>query len=149
MKTEFSDLIGKEYPPFKVDVEKGRVGSFAKAIGAKDPVHFDEKEAKANGYRGIIAPLTFGYTIAMDAGQSFNALDEMNVDKTRAVHGEQGFTYHDDICVGDTISGQQEITDIYDKKDGALIFVETAIKLRNQFGKDVVDLHSVIVIRNG
>lgn len=149
MKTEFSDLIGKKYPPFMVDVEKGRVSFFSKTIGAKDPVHFDEMEAKAHGYRGIVAPLTFGYTIAMDAGQSFNVLDDMKIDKTRAVHGEQGFTYHGDICVGDTISGQQEITDIYDKKDGALTFVVTATRLRNQLGQAVVDLHSVIVIRNG
>lgn len=143
------EFIGKEYPKFSVLVEKGRIGQFAKSIGSADPIHFDENAAKQSGYRAITAPLTFGYTITMDAGQSFNVLADMGVEKTKAVHGEQGFTYLGDICAGDTITGQQKITDIYDKKNGALIFVVTEIMLRNQHGNDVANLHSVIVIRNG
>lgn len=143
------EFLGKKYPPFTVDVEKGRVAQFARAIGSDDPIHFDENAAKQAGYKGIVAPLTFAYTITLDAGQSFNVLEDMGIEKTKAVHGEQGFTYFSDICAGDVISGQQEITDIYDKKNGALIFVVTLTRLENQLGNHVVDLHSVIVVRNG
>ena len=132
-----------------MDVEKGRIAQFARSIGAENPIHFDVKAAKQEGYRDISAPLTFGYTITMDAGQSFNVLDDMAVDKSRAVHGEQGFTYFGDICAGDTISGQQTIADIYDKKDGALIFIVATTRLANQLGDHVADLRSVIVVRNG
>ncbi len=144
-----SKFIGKAYPPFSMEIEKGRIAQFARSIGTDDPIHFDSDAAKQAGYRDIPAPLTFGYTITMDAGQSFNVLDDMQVDKSRAVHGEQGFTYFGDICAGDTISGQQKITDIYDKKNGALIFIVTTTQLDNQLGDHVADLHSVIVVRNG
>ncbi len=144
-----NQFLGKEYPKFSVDVEKGRIAQFARSIGADDPVFFDETAAKHQGYRAIPAPPTFGYTITMDAGQSFNVLEDMGVEKSKAVHGEQGFTYFGDICAGDTITGRQKITDLYDKKNGALIFFVTETKLENQLGDHVVDLHSVIVIRNG
>lgn len=143
------EFLGREYPKFSVDVEKGRIAQFANSIGAGNSIYFDKSAAKQGGYRDIVAPPTFGYTITMDAGQSFNVLEDMRVDKARAVHGEQGFTYYSDICAGDTITGQQKITDVYDKKNGALIFVVTEIKLENQTGAHVADLHSVVVIRNG
>jgi acyl dehydratase len=141
-------FIGKKYEPFTVDVEKGRIAQFANAIGEDNPIYFDAEAAKKAGYRGITAPLTFPFTITMDAGQSFNVLEDMGIEKTKAVHGEQGFTYHGDICAGDTITGQQKITDIYDKKNGALWFIVTEIELTNQDNVHVADLHSVIVVRN-
>ncbi len=141
-------FLGKQYDPFTIDIEKGRIAQFAKSIGEESPIHFDIGAAKSAGYCSIPVPLTFAYGITMDAGQSFNVLEEMGVDKNKAVHGEQGFTYHKDICAGDTITGQQTIVDIYDKKNGALIFIVTETKLNNQNGEHVADLHSVIVVRN-
>ncbi len=142
-------FLGKTYAPFSVDIEKGRIAQFARAIGEDSPIYFNEKAAKAAGYRQIPAPLTFGFSITMDAGQSFNVLEDMGVEKAKAVHGEQGFDYMGDICAGDTITGQQKVIDIYDKKNGALIFLVTETKLSNQLGDQVADLHSVIVVRNG
>lgn len=143
-----SEIVGKIYDPFVVEVEKGRIACFARAIGAADPVHFNEEAAKAAGYRGIVAPPTLGFAIAMDANQSFMVLDELGVDKTRTVHGEQGFVYHGDICAGDVITGRQKISDAYDKKGGALSFIVTETRLDNQLGQHVCDLRSVIVVRN-
>lgn len=141
-------MIGKEYEPFSVEIEKGRIAQFARSIGEENPIYFDEDAAKNAGYRAIPVPLTFPYTITMDAGQSFNVLEDMAIDKTKAVHGEQGFTYHNAICAGDKITGQQKITDIYNKKNGALVFIVTEIKLVNQDDVHMADLHSVIVVRN-
>ncbi|MBZ0129196.1 MAG: MaoC family dehydratase N-terminal domain-containing protein [Rhodobacteraceae bacterium] len=143
------EFLGKTYPKFSVAVERGRIAQFARSIGTDDAVFFDEDAAKQQGYRAIPAPPTFAYSITMDAGQAFNVLEDMGVEKSKAMHGEQGFTYFADICAGDTITGQQKVTDIYDKKNGALIFFVTEMKLENQAGTHVADLHSVIVIRNG
>lgn len=144
-----SDIVGKIYDPFVLEVEKGRVAFFARSIGATDPIHFDETAAKAAGHRGIVAPPTFGFTLAMDANQSFMVLDELGIDKTRTVHGEQGFVYHSDICAGDIVTGRQKIAETYDKKGGALTFIVTETRLDNQLGQHVGDLRSVIVVRNG
>ena len=149
MTVSAQQLVGREYEAFSALVEKGRIGQFANAIGQTDSSHFDEEAAIKAGYRGIVAPLTFAYTITLDAGQSFNVLDDIGVEKTRAVHGEQGFTYHNEICAGDTISGQQKVVDVFEKKGGALTFIITDTRLENQLGEHVADLSSTIVVRNG
>lgn len=143
------DWIGKEYPAFSVEVEKGRIKAFAQAIGEANPIHSDLEAAKKAGFSSLVAPPTFAFTIAMDAGQSFNILADMGVSKTKSVHGEQHFTYHRPILAGDVISGRQKIVDMYDKKNGALIFIVADVPLTNQRGEAVCDLRSVIVVRNG
>ncbi len=145
----YDEFVGREYAPFEVAVEKGRLRFFAKAIGADDPVYTDEGAARAAGYADLPAPPTFAFSITMDAGQSFNVLEDMEIPLPKAVHGAQGFTYHKPIIAGDVISGQQKISKIYEKKGGALLFIETEIELSNQNGERVCDLHSTIVVRNG
>ena len=51
--------IGRTTKPQTVDVEKGRLRFFAKAIGETDPVYTDEAAAKAAGYKSLPAPPTF------------------------------------------------------------------------------------------
>jgi acyl dehydratase len=145
----YQDFIGKEYPPFSVDVEKGRLRLFSKAVGSDSPIYVDEAAAKAAGFRAIPAPPTFAYTVTMDAGQSFNVLEDMGVDLPKAVHGAQRFEYFAPICAGDTITGQQRVKNVYDKKGGALLFIETEIALQNQLGETVCRLDSTIIVRNG
>jgi acyl dehydratase len=142
-------IVGKVYAPFTVDVEKGRLRLFAKAIGESDPVYSDEAAARKAGYRSLPAPPTFGFTIAMDAEQPFLVLADLGVDKTRSMHGEQSFTYHGDICAGDVITGQQRVVEMYPKKGGALWFIVTETSLVNQDQRPVCDLRTTIVVRNG
>lgn len=146
---DFSAINGKSYPPFSVGIERGRVQAFARAIGASDPVHLDAAAARAAGYRDVVAPPTFSFTITLDAGQSFNVLEDMKVEKARSVHGGQWFAYHAPICAGDTVSGVQRITDIFTKKGGALVFINIETPLTNQNDEPVATLGSTIVVRNG
>lgn len=145
----FEEFIGKTYPPFAVEVENGRLRLFAKAVGATDPVYTDEAAAAAAGYAALPAPPTYAFSIAMDGGQSFNVLEDMGIPLTKVVHGHQGFDYHRPIVAGDVIGGRQTVRAVYDKKGGALMFIETEINLTNQRGEAVCDLHSTIVVRNG
>jgi len=145
----YDGFVGKTYPPFEIEVEKGRLRFFAKATGAADPIYVDEDAAKAAGYPGLPAPPTFAFSITMDAGQSFNVLEDMDIPVQKAVHGAQGFTYHRPIIAGDVISGAQKVTNVYEKKGGALLFIETLIALTNQNDEPVCDLASTIIVRNG
>jgi acyl dehydratase len=141
-------VIGKEYPPFTVEVEKRWVRSFAEAIGETNPVYFDESAARAAGYRSLPAPPTFPFALIMDRNQSFMILDELGIDKRRAMHGEQSFVYHADLCAGDVVTGRQRVVDVYDKKNGALEFLVTDIRLDNERGEHVCDLRTTVVVRN-
>lgn len=146
---DYTPFIGKEYPPFRVEVEKGRLRLFAKAVGLTDPTYSDEAAAHAAGYTSLPTPPTFPYSITMDAGQSFNVLEDLQIPLQKAVHGAQGFSYLRPICAGDTISGRQKITNIYEKRGGALLFIETETALSNQNDERVCTLRSTIVVRNG
>ena len=141
-------IIGKEYPAFTVEVEKRWLRSFAEALGETNPVYFDEAAARSAGYRSLPAPPTFPFAMIMDANQSFMILDELGIDKRRAMHGEQSFDYHADLCAGDVVTGRQKVVDIYDKKNGALEFLVTEIRLENQRGEHVCDLRTTVVVRN-
>jgi acyl dehydratase len=141
-------IIGKEYPPFTVEVEKRWVRSFAEAIGETSPIYFDESVARATGYRSLPAPPTFPFAMIMDGNQSFMILDELGIDKRRAMHGEQSFVYHADLCAGDVVTGRQRVVDVYDKKNGALEFLVTETRLENQRGEHVCDLRTTVVVRN-
>ena len=142
------NIVGKQYPPFTVEVEKRWVRSFAEAIGETGPIYFDESVAKAAGYRSLPAPPTFPFAMIMDANQSFMILDQLGIDKRRAMHGEQSFVYRADLCAGDVVTGRQRVVDVYDKKNGTLEFLVTETRLDNQRGEHVCDLRTTVVVRN-
>jgi acyl dehydratase len=141
-------IVGRQYPPFSVEVEKRWLRSFAQAIGLTDPVYVDEAAAHAAGYRSLPAAPTFAFAILMEAGQSFKLLEELGIDKRRAMHAEQSFTYQRNICAGDVLSGQQQVVDVYDKKGGALEFLVTRTRLANAAGEPVCELRTTVVVRN-
>ncbi len=141
-------IIGNEYPSFTVEIEKRWVRSFAEAIGETDRVYFDESVAKSRGFRSLPTPPTFPFALIMERNQSFMILDQLGIDKRRAMHGEQSFTYHADLCAGDVVTGRQQVVDIYDKKNGALEFLVSEVRLHNQRGEHVCDLRTTVVVRN-
>jgi acyl dehydratase len=141
--------IGYAPPPILWDVEKGRIAFFAKVIGLTDPIHTDDAAAKAAGYRGIVAPPTFIFGAPGDSGETMKLIETLEIDLGKVLHGEQRFDYHAPVCAGDTLRFESRVSDIYDKKGGALEFVVNGTKVTNQLGEHVADLHSVIVVRHG
>ena len=63
-------LIGFRFEPFTVEVEKGPMRLFAKAIGETDPVYHDEPTAKAAGHRSILAPPTYVFCLESIGGRT-------------------------------------------------------------------------------
>ncbi|MES3014295.1 MAG: MaoC family dehydratase N-terminal domain-containing protein [Pseudomonadota bacterium] len=141
--------IGYAPPPILWDVEKGRIAFFAKVIGLTDPIHTDDAAAKSAGYRGIVAPPTFIFGAPGDSGETMKLIETLEIDLGKVLHGEQRFDYHAPVCAGDTLRFESRVSDIYDKKGGALEFVVNGTKVTNQLGEHVADLHSVIVVRHG
>jgi acyl dehydratase len=72
----------------------------------------------------------------------------MGVDLARLLHGEQQFEYFADICAGDVITLQSTVTDIYDKKGGALEFAVEETTATNQNGELVAKTIQTLVMRN-
>jgi acyl dehydratase len=141
--------IGRNLTPVHASVEPGRLRYFFDTLGERNPVYRDAAAAKAAGYAAIPIPPTYLFCLEMmDAEKPFEFFELFNVDIGRVLHGEQHFTYHAPVVVGDTLTFNSQVTDVVDKKDGALTIVNVTTDVINQYGKRVAEAVRTIVIRN-
>ena len=140
--------IGHEWPPHTAVLEEGRLRLFAKATGEKEPVFTDAAAARAAGFPALPAPPTIAFCLDMDVPDPFAYLAEMGVSLPHVLHGEQRFTYHAPIHAGDSLTFRSRITDIYEKKGGALEFIVKDTRVENQHATLVAEMRAVVVVRN-
>ena len=141
-------FIGHAMPAFSATVEAGRLRFFAKATGQTDSVYSDEAAARAAGHPGLPVPPSFLFCLEMESPDPAALRNLLGMDYRSLLHGEQGFTYHAMAYAGDTLTFEQRIDDIYDKKGGALEFVVRKTRVTNQRDELVAELRCVTVIRN-
>jgi len=140
--------IGHELPASVLPIERTRLQFFAKAIGETDPVYTDAAAARDAGYPDLPAPPTFLFAAELDSGASDQLLTDLQIPLSKLLHGEQSFSYHHPACVGDTVTVRSTVSDIYDKKNGALEFVVKTSRATNQRDELVAELRTVIVCRH-
>jgi acyl dehydratase len=142
-------MIGRVTSHGTVEVEKGRLAFFAKAIGETDPVYVDSAAAHDAGHPALPVPPTFLMCLNSEVARPFNVLDTLKLDLARILHAEQAFDYHRMAYAGDTLSFETKVADVYDKKDGALHFVVSNTRVTNQNGEHVADVRGTLVERRG
>lgn len=141
-------FIGYEWPPFEILVERGQVVQFAHSLGETDPVYLDRQAAVAAGYRDIPALPTFPIALSQSQLSTiYQMLDMLSVNPAGILHGNQEYIFHDIVCVGDTLTGTKRLTDLYDRKNGELNFIETVIEYRNEAGQTVCEDRCTLVSR--
>lgn len=140
--------IGHELPVSVLPIERSRLQYFAKAIGETDPVYTDTTAARDAGYADLPVPPTFLFAAELDSGATDALLTDLQIPVAKLLHGEQSFSYGVAACVGDTVTVRSVITDIYDKKNGALEFVVKISRATNQRGEQVAELRTVLVVRH-
>jgi acyl dehydratase len=141
-------IIGHEFKAFSAVAEAGKVRLFCKAIGEEDPIYLDEAAAKKAGFSRIPTPPTFLQAITNDDPEKGGLLKLLNVDIGLILHGEQHYDYYAPVYVGDRITCQQKVVDLYDKKGGALWFVVSETSMKDQAGKLVAKATGITVVRN-
>jgi acyl dehydratase len=140
--------VGHELPASVLSIDRSRLKFFAKATGEVNPVYTDLEAAKAAGYPDIPAPPTFLFAAELDSGAAFRLLEDLQIPIAKLLHGEQNFTYHGSVCAGDTVTVRSTVSDIYDKKNGALEFVVKTSRAFNQNEELVAEMRSVLVCRH-
>jgi acyl dehydratase len=141
-------FIGKALPTFHATAEAGQLALFAKATGDTRREYFDEAAARDAGHPGLPLPPTFLFSLELTY-PSAGWREEMGIEGSRILHGEQSFTYHRLAYAGEKLKFESRIADIYDKKGGALSFVVRETRVSNTQGEHIADLRSVLVHRNG
>ena len=140
--------IGHELPASVLPIERSRLKFFAKAIGETDPVYTDTAAARDAGYPDLPAPPTFLFAAELDSHAVFRLVEDLQIPIAKLLHGEQSFNYHRAACVGDTVTVRSTVSDIYDKKNGALEFVVKTSRATNQRDELIAEMRSVLVCRN-
>jgi len=140
--------IGHEFPAFSVEIEKGRLRMFAKAIAETDPVYSDESAAKAAGYPSLPMPPTFPFVLGREIADPVDVLTLLEVDVANVLHGEQEFSYHRMAFAGDVLTGRKRIVDIHDKKNGALEFIVLETRFTDNEEQLVCESRQNIIVKN-
>lgn len=132
--------------PFSVEVERGRLRTFARATGQDDPVYSDVAAAQAAGYPSLPVPPTFLFCLEMEAPNPMEVYERLGIDYAQVLHGEQHFLYHRVAFAGETLHFAPRITDQYPKKGGSLEFVVRETRVEGHDGTAVADLRCVLVV---
>jgi acyl dehydratase len=134
------DLIGKEFPPFEIPVERGKIREFAVAIGDENPIYTDPDYAAKAGFKGIIAPPTFT-AIKSFYRSAANISELAGLDPHFRLHGEEEYEYLQPIVAGDVLTCRSKITQAYEKpgkRGGKMTFIVVEFTFYNQRGEKAV-----------
>lgn len=129
--------LGYTFPSFQVLINGERLRQFAEAIG--------ETNASLDH---AVAPPTFLKCIEGEHNSSRAILDALDVDLRRVLHAEQEFDYFAPIRAGDCITVVRRVSDIYEKRGGALEFIVIESEFRTAAGSIAARSRQVVLVRN-
>ena len=135
-------------------VERSEVRRFAQAIMDPDPIYYDDVAARRRGFPCVVAPPLFplyAFRFPPDAhdalaeaaeqaefhGGAFLprlGLPDIPVPQTGLLNGGNEIEFYRYARVGDRLTAECELTDIYEKRgrSGDLVFVEMAMTFLDQ-----------------
>ena len=122
------DFAGRSFPPSEpYEVSRVKIAEFAQAIGDLSPLCRDQAAAQAAGYPDVIAPPTFAIVITMASSGHAMADEELGLDYSMVVHGEQRFEHARPLHAGDVVVAQTTITDITPRRTMTMLTTRTDI----------------------
>ena len=139
-------VVGREYPPFAVTLERGKIKEFARAIGDLNPFYLDDDVGRASEWGDVIAPPTFAATFR---GDGTALLADLGVDISRVLHGEQEFEIFRQLQPGETYLCRSKVVDLYEKagRSGPMAFVVRETAVTDRSNEIVATLRAVTVVR--
>ncbi len=141
------DYVGHVLPPTAITVEAGQLRLFNKAVGEDRSIYVDEEAAKAAGFRSLPAPPTFATCLDSLAPETGPSFEDLGIDYRYLLHGGESFEYFAPMCAGDVITIETTVTNMYEKKGGALEFAEFETTFTNQLGELVQKRQRTLVMR--
>ena len=142
-------LIGKEYPPYAVTVERGKIKEFARALGDANPLYLDDRVGAASEWGDLIAPPTFSVTFRDETADTAAFLRELGTDISRILHGEQEFELFRPLQPGQTYLCRSKVIDIYEKagRSGPMAFVVRETSIADRTNEIVATMRHITIVR--
>lgn len=140
---------GMEFPEFSFEVERGKIRELVQAIGETNAVYVDQAEAQQEGYKDTPAPPTFVTLPVMWSSILFRALKDLDIELNKVLHGEESYTYFQEIYPGDILTGRMKVVSMDTKsgKSGEMDLISLETVYRNQKEEQVIQANTLIVER--
>jgi acyl dehydratase len=128
------------------EVERGALRRFAEALGETNPIYFDEKAARAQGFRGVVAP--FGFVLSL---RSSDGLSQPPVPNRTVLVSEQQIELFQPICAGDRLLVASRVVEVSQRPGttGPLEFVVLEEEGRTPEGQVVFRTRRTLIVRAG
>jgi acyl dehydratase len=125
-----TSVIGKTTGKWKIVIERGPVANFASSVKDANPLYQSPDAAMEAGFDAIPVPVTYPFVMAHwgafpeqqppDGGGSgpspvMQVIGNLMKSGGLVLHGEQEFTYHRPLVVGDVLVGEGKVVDVYEK----------------------------------
>ena len=143
--------IGYSFPPFTIEVERGKIRELALAIGDENPIYQSREAAQAAGYPDVplfpTAPTLFTF---WGNAKMVSQIVSLGINVMRVLHGEEEYEYLAPINAGDILTGVMTVVDGKTRqgKDGSsLDILTTEIRYTNQHGQPVLKAREMILVR--
>jgi hypothetical protein len=114
------------------------VHAYVAAVGDTNPAY----PASADDSEGKIAPPAFAAVYALFAGSG--SLASAGIAPSRLIHGEQQFTWTRALRIGETVTSQGRVADVYRKRNLQFVTAEAVVK--DEAGEEVCRSRSTILV---
>lgn len=139
-------FVGRSYPPTEpYEVGREKIREFAEAVGDANPAYTDVEAAKALGHPDVIAPPTFVFAITFKAAGEVVADEQLGLDYSRVVHGDQRFAYKRPVRAGDRLTVTSTIETIRSMAGNEVLDIRGEV--HDQDGEHVVTAWTKLVAR--
>jgi hypothetical protein len=142
--------IGYSFPPFTIEVERGKIHELALAIGDGNPIYHSRAAAQDAGYRDLPAPPSMPTQYSFWGNpQAGEQLASTGIKVERILHSEEAYEYLAPVYPGDTLTGRVTIIDgkTRQTRDGSMDIVTTETRYTNQHNQPVVNARTMIIVR--
>jgi acyl dehydratase len=159
------EVVGMPTGKSVLTIERGPVTQFAVAVTETSPIYKSADAARAAGFTDIPVPPTWFFSAASmwgafaedqpaDAEPDRNPMMEviggLMANGGIVLHGEEEFTYHQPVVVGDVVTSDGSVVDLYEKAAGerTMTFLVTENQYRNQRGELVLTARMNLIHRS-
>ncbi len=142
--------IGHSFPPFTIEVERGKLHELALAIGDHNPIYHSRAAAQAAGYKDVPLPPTAPTMFNFWGNPHFaEQLASLGINVMRILHSEEAYEYVAPVYPGDTLTGVATVVDGKTRqiKGGSMDIFTIETRYRNQHSQPVVITRMTLIVR--
>jgi acyl dehydratase len=141
------ELVGKQYAPHTYEVGREKIREFAAAIGDSNPVYLDVEAARALGHADLVAPPTFAVVVTRAPQIAVIEDEELGLDFSRVVHGDQKFEFSRPITAGDVLTTTASVASATTRAGNDFLTIRSDVV--DAAGAAVVVVSATLVARAG